>query len=389
MTQIQEKKLPEWWIETTLGEIVETNILCINKHYKFDEIVYLDTGSITEWKKEALQNFNISEAPSRAKRLVKENDIIYSTVRPNQKHFGFIQNPQENLIVSTGFTVISTIKWKAEPKFLYYFITQEQITNILQQIAEHSTSTYPSIKPEHIKKLVILLPSLPEQKSIAKILSSFDDKIELLREQNETLEKIGQEIFKEWFGKYKVWDDLPDGWRVGKLGEVIENYDWKRIPISSDKREKWIYPYYWATWVNGYVKDYIFDWVFTLLWEDGSVIKEDWKPFTQYVWWKIWVNNHAHVLQWKNGFSTEMIKIILDNTEISPYVNWAVQLKINQTNMNSIPVIISDGETLWKFNNLIQPIFTKIRCNFEQMQILYKTRDKLLPRLMKAEVRVV
>lgn len=83
-----------------------------------------------------------------------------------------------------------------------------------------------------------------------------------------------------------------------------------------------------------------------------------------------------------------MIKIILDNTEIAPYVNGAVQLKINQTNMNNIPVIIPDQKTLRKFDEAIQPIFGKIRDNSEQIQSLARNRDELLPRLMKGEVRV-
>ncbi len=66
----------------------------------------------------------------------------------------------------------------------------------------------------------ISLPPLPEQKSIAAILTSFDDKIELLQAQNKTLEELAQTVFKEWFGKYKVGDELPEGWRIGKLGEV-------------------------------------------------------------------------------------------------------------------------------------------------------------------------
>lgn len=200
--------------------MIKTNISSIDKNFTFDDLLYLDTGSITENRIEQIQNVKISEAPSRARRLVKDGDIVYSTVRPNQKHFGFITNPPENLVVSTGFTVISSIPEKSDSKFLYYFLTQEQITNELQQIAEHSTSTYPSIRPENIENLSILLPQLPEQKEIAAILSSFDDKIELLRKQNETLEKTAQTIFQEWFGKYSIDDELPEGWRVGRLSEI-------------------------------------------------------------------------------------------------------------------------------------------------------------------------
>ena len=85
----------------------------------------------------------------------------------------------------------------------------------------------------------VIFPPFPEQVAIADILSSFDAKIELLREQSEILEKTAQTIFQEWFGKYSVEcpEELPEGWRVGKLGEVIENFDSQRIPIASDKRQ--------------------------------------------------------------------------------------------------------------------------------------------------------
>lgn len=272
-----------------------------------------------------------------------------------------------------------------ETEFLFFLLQY-----IEKEIKNRSSGTvFDSISWKELKDIPIILPkNKEEQQVIARMLSSFDDKIELLREQNETLEKTAQTIFHEWFGKYETDDDLPEEWRVGKLGEVIENFDSKRIPIASDKRSNGIYPYYWATWINDYVEEYIFDWIYTLLWEDGSVIKENWKPFTQYVWWKIWVNNHAHVLQGKNWFSTELIKVILDRTDIAPFVNGAVQLKINQSNMNSIPVIIPDEKTLITIDNLIQPIFSKLRNNFEQIQSLSKTRDELLPRLMKGEMRI-
>ncbi|MFA6089391.1 MAG: restriction endonuclease subunit S [Candidatus Woesearchaeota archaeon] len=97
----------------------------------------------------------------------------------------------------------------------------------------------PILNKSTFENIKIVIPEdIKEQQAIASILSSFDDKIELLREQNETLEKTAQTIFQEWFGKYRVEDELSEGWRVGKLGEIIDNYDAQRIPISSDKREK-------------------------------------------------------------------------------------------------------------------------------------------------------
>ena len=169
------------WRECKLGEMIKTNVSSITSSYLFNEILYLDTGSITKGKIEELQAISISVAPSRAKRLVKENDIIYSTVRPIQRHYGFIKNPQENLVVSTGFAVITSNEKLLNPNFLYYYLSSDSTVEELDVIAEASTSTYPSLKPSDIEKLQILFPAdINEQKAIAAVLSSLDDKIAVL-----------------------------------------------------------------------------------------------------------------------------------------------------------------------------------------------------------------
>ncbi|WP_052286176.1 hypothetical protein [Methanococcoides burtonii] len=91
-------------------------------------------------------------------------------------------------------------------------------------------------------------------------------------------------------------------------------------------------------WLNSYNKS-IFDGIYLLLGEDGSVLKDDGSPFIQYIWGKSWVNNHAHVLQGTNNVSTEHLMLFMQNQNISVYVTGAVQLKLNQKNMNSIPFI--------------------------------------------------
>jgi hypothetical protein len=157
-----------------------------------------------------------------------------------------MKNPPKNLVVSTGFTVISPEK-DIDGKFIYYYITQNYITEKLHQIAEQAVSAYPSIRPENIKQLPIHLPPLPEQQAIAAVLSSFDDKIELLRAENQILEQMGQELFKERFGKWKVGDELPEGWRVGKLGEEITPKQGKYIDakyISDNQNDIHKYPIY-------------------------------------------------------------------------------------------------------------------------------------------------
>ena len=390
--------IPDGWVETTLGEVVDILDWDRGSNYPNGDdfssdwyCLFLNTKNVPNTQFSFSEKIFITKQKDELLRKWKlqRGDYVMTT-RWTIGNFAHFHNwiPYSNVRINSGMIILRVDKKLVDEnffwKYLNSFLFRHQFTSL------QSGSAVPQLPIRDIKTFRIILPPLPEQKAIARMLSSFDDKIELLREQNKTLEKTAQTIFAEWFGKYSPEkpEELPEGWRVGKLGEVIENFDSKRIPIASDKRSNWIYPYYGATWINDYVEDYIFDGIYTLLWEDGSVIKDNWKPFTQYVWWKIWVNNHAHVLQGKNWFSTELIKIILDKTDIAPYVNGAVQLKINQSNMNSIAVIIPDKETLLTIDRLIKPAFSKLRNNFEQIQSLSRTRDELLPRLMNGEVRV-
>ena len=191
------------WISVKLEDCCDINKKTISSKELqiLNKIKYLDTGAVSDGKFSELKDFDFQNAPSRARRIVSEQDIVYSLVRPNQKHYGFLANPPKNLIVSTGFVTISSKKDEnnksiCDTKFIYYYITQDSIVNNLHAIAEESTSTYPSLKPEDIQKLNIKLPSLVEQKSIAEILTSLDDKIENLTKQNLILESLIQTLFK-------------------------------------------------------------------------------------------------------------------------------------------------------------------------------------------------
>jgi len=101
-------------------------------------------------------------------------------------------------------------------------------------------------------------------------------------------------------------EEIPEGWEVGRLGEYTENFDSKPVPLSGREREKLrgIYPYYGAAGVVDYVNDYLFDGIYVLVGEDGSVVPESGHVMTRYVWGKFWVNNHAHVLKGRHPVST-------------------------------------------------------------------------------------
>lgn len=179
----------EAWRKIRLGDACKTNTDSYSPKEEWDFVNYLDTGNITDNRIDSIQHIDVKseKLPSRARRKVKKDSIIYSTVRPNQRHFGIIKLQPENFLVSTGFAVIDTDAQVLDADFLYYQLTQSTLVEALHAIAEQSTSAYPSIKPSDIENLEIEIPDLAIQKKIADILGSLDRKITQNTEVNENL----------------------------------------------------------------------------------------------------------------------------------------------------------------------------------------------------------
>ena len=171
--------MPQGWTPTRIGNICKTNHRTYSIAEKWPFVNYLDTGNITENRLGDIQHINVGQdiLPSRARRKVAAGDIIYSTVRPNQRHYGIVRDVLPNMLVSTGFTVITVDKEKADSDFLYYYLTQSNIVDSLHAIGEQSVSAYPSIKPSDIESIELELPPLPEQVEIGITLRALDEKI--------------------------------------------------------------------------------------------------------------------------------------------------------------------------------------------------------------------
>ena len=157
---IDKENLPEGWRRGTLGEICEVNTDNISSKNNIKLLSYLDSSSVTQNVFDRYQIFNHvkDEIPSRAKRKVRYNDIIYSTVRPNLKHYGIIKDNVENVVGSTAFAVIRSCCDYISNELLYLILTENKNTELLQGIAEMSKATYPSITPEDIMNLKVLIP---------------------------------------------------------------------------------------------------------------------------------------------------------------------------------------------------------------------------------------
>ena len=341
---------------------------------------------------------------------------------------------------------------KDEQLYFYYVLKDKSFSDYIISTAQGSANQASITLKSILDYDLPNIDSKEKRIKIGKTLATYDEKIQLNTLINQTLEQIAQALFKSWFidfdpvrAKVQALSDglsleqaelaamqaisgktpeeltelsqtqperyselaetakafpcemvevdgveVPKGSEYCTFGDVSECFDSKRIPLSKQQREKrkGNIPYYGATSVMDYVDEAIFDDIYLLIGEDGSVLKEDGTPFTQYIWGKSWVNNHAHVIKGKNGVSTEHLMLFIQQTNITADITGAVQLKLNQKNMNSIPFIKASNKTNLIFAQYIEPLYAKIRKNFDENKILETTRDLLLPRLLNGEINV-
>lgn len=328
----------------------------------------------------SLNGVGNSNGLASTKFRFNSGDILFGKLRP---YFRKLYRPNFSGVCSTDIWVIRP-KSGIDADFLYYLLASNRFIKLAS--GGSAGTRMPRADWSQLRNSEWLIPNFNEQVRIGQLLRTLDQKIELNRRMNETLEKIGQTLFKHYF------IDNPDrkNWEAGKLGDIIINFDSKRVPLSSRERSARIgpYRYFGATSVMDYIDDHIFDGKFILFAEDGSVIREDGTPYLQYVWGKFWVNNHAHVLQAKKPFSVEYIYLLLKQTNVQQLISGAVQLKINQRAMNNLPILLPPNELIVKFNSSVGPMFSAFMKNYEQTQSLTNLRDSLLPRLISGTTRV-
>lgn len=379
------------WKKMTVGDLCDT--ISDTYHGDDEEVVLINTSDVLEGKvlnHQVVENKNLK---GQFKKTFKKNDILYSEIRPANKRYAFIDfEDTENYIASTKLMVLRPREDVVHPRFLFYFLSSKSVLEDLQLLAETRSGTFPQITfSSELAPTPIDVPDLETQDRIVRILDVIEEKISTNAEINKNLLQQAQALYKDRFVDLNPFDgEMPPDWRLGTVSEIIELHDSKRIPLSSRERANLakIYPYYGATSVMDYVDRYLFDGIYLLLGEDGTVVDSKGFPILQYVEGKFWVNNHAHIITGKNGFTVETLYLLFSLTNVQSIVTGAVQPKISQANLNKVSVVIPSEAELSAFNSIVQPIFAQIRNLRAENDRLAATRDTLLPRLMSGELDV-
>ena len=352
------------WGKFRLGDVVTLHYgksLPMNKRIDGTVPVYSSAG-LTGWHNESIIKSSAV--------IIGRKGTIGKVYKTNGPFFA----------IDTSYYILPSLD-KYDLNYLFYVLSNLDLEKL------NEDSAVPGLNRSTVYSHQLSLPPISEQKAIASVLSSIDDKIDLLHRQNNTLESIAETIFRQWF-----IEETDDSWEEGVLGDAIQLFDSKRIPISKIQRDKMkdgnLFPYYGAATIMDYINNYIFDGEYILLGEDGTVRTNEGYPILQYATGKFWVNNHVHVIQAKSPYNNFFLWCYLSKKNIDKIVTGAVQPKVNQVNLKSLDFPKFPENLIEKFCFNTADIFSKIKHNQKQIKTLECLRNMLLPKLISGDIRV-
>ena len=295
-----------------------------------------------------------------------------------------------------------------DSRYIYYWFLLAGRNHLLD--GSFIETTIKHLTGDRLKLIELELPSNSKQKQISDVLEKLDEKIALNNRVNATLEAMAKTLYDYWFVQFDFPDEkgrpyktsggkmvyneelgreVPAGWEVKRLLDIATLFDSERIPLSSKEREikKGTIPYYGATGILDYVDEAIFDGVYLLIAEDGSVEMPNGNLVLQYIWGKAWVNNHAHILQGIPPYSTEYLFLALRHTKTRQSMTGSIQKKVTQDNLKNIKLVCPSNPNIFiLFQKYISTFFDMYKRCCEENRRLAALRDWLLPMLMNGQV---
>ena len=272
-----------------------------------------------------------------------------------------------------------------DPKFLYYLCQTMPFANF------GGGSAVPTLNRNHIHPLETKIPvKVEDQRRIASILSSLDRKIELNNKINADLEEMAQAIFKNWFVDFEPFKDgkfvdselgmIPEGWKVGCLGDIAEITSGKRPPKKSkDKTKELFIPLIGASDIMGFTSDVLYERPILVIGRVGT------HGVVQRFQEKCWPSDNTLVIESRYY---NYVYQLLKGIDYSAINRGSTQPLITQTDVKNTDVIIAPENVLKEYESITSTLFSKHRANIKENSRLSLLRDTLLPRLMSGEIEV-
>ena len=409
------------WREVNFGELVES----VSTKHKFnrDKIVLINTSDILEGKvlnHTYVENKNLK---GQFKKSFQKGDILYSEIRPKNKRFAYINFDADDYVASTKLMVLRKRIDNVDRNFIFQLLKSEEIINRLQVLAESRSGTFPQITFTELSKLKVKLPPFKVQKSIAHILSTIDDKIEINDQINENLQSISQLLFKHWFVDFEFPNEegnsyqssggemveselgmIPKGWKVNKVNDIASvigggTPSTKKEEYYADIGIPWITP----RDLSGYSFKFISRGSRDIteiglknssakLMPKGTVLFSSRAPigYTVIAKNEVCTNQGFKSLAPKEGFGTEFIYylIITDKEKIEGLANGSTFKEVSGQTLKDYKIVIPSKDILKKFEDISSNLSDMILKCEEEINTLSSLRDTLLPKLMNGEIDV-
>lgn len=347
---------------------------------------YWDNGTIPWFRMEDIRQNgrilsdsiqHITKEAVKGGRLFPANSFIIATTATIGEHALVIAdslaNQQfTNLIIRKSLVEQILVKYL----FYYLFVVGEWCKN------NTNISGFASVDMSKFKKLEIPIPPLEVQNEIVRILDTFTSHAAELQAELQAR----KEQYEYYRNKLLTFDENDEGVKWMKLGEICDNYDRKRKPVTASNRKPGPYPYYGASGIVDYVESFIFDGDYLLVSEDGANLLARTTPIAFSIKGKNWVNNHAHILKFHDMCTQKYVEYYINMIDVSQYVSGGAQPKLNQENLNKISISVpplSEQQRivsiLDKFESLVNDLTTGLPAEIAAVQEQYEYyRNKLL-----------
>ena len=274
-------------------------------------------------------------------------------------------NPFERICIGRGLNAMR-VSDKILNVYLFYYLKSNQ-----EQITGNEGAIFQSISRDQVLTLKIPLPPLDIQQKIVSEIEVLEAKEKKAKEE---VEKLKNEV-NDVFNKIETFQKVS-------LEDIAENLDNLRKPVTKGYRENGDIPYYGASGIVDYVSDYVLDDYVLLVSEDGANLKARTSPIAFTASGKIWVNNHAHILKFKEKATHKIVEIYLNKTDISEYITGQAQPKLNQQNLNNIKIPLPPLSEQQKIVSEIEKIEEKIKALETEISEIPKHKEAVLKKYL-------
>lgn len=397
------------WKEVDICQLCDS----VSETYKGNasEVVLINTSDVLDGKCLNHEYVPNKKLKGQFKKTFRKGDILYSEIRPANKRFCFVDFEPKDYIASTKLMVLRAHE-DVDPQYLYQILRSNDTLAQLQMLAELRSGTFPQITYSELSNIMVSLPSQKAQKNIVSILSSLDRKIELNNNINADLEEMAQAIFRNWFVDFEPFKDgefvdselgmIPQGWRVGSLGDMGAVVCGKTPSKTNSNYYGGDIPFIKIPDMHGNV---FVENSEDRLTEEGSLsqIKKLIPPYS------LMVSCIATVglvsINTKPSHTNQQINTVIPHNKCALFYLYqhiknneeflknmgrggTTTLNVNTKSFSNIRLLIPSEIALEQFHGIVEGLFKKIELNMHESRTLSLLRDTLLPRLMSGEIEV-